>query len=162
MMVAISLILIVLIAFISLICISNNITRSLKSVVTFSRFSNTGLPIVSLYNNNKQFNFIIDSGAFNSMLDKRVLDEFEYEKIDYSEQVYGLDGNTVDTEGVFIKLASPEFLLKDRFLVTDIPALDNILETDGIKVVGVLGSTFLKKNYLVIDYDALALSMYKK
>ena len=77
-----------------------------------------------------------------------------------SGNVFG--GAKEKTEGVFIKLASPEFLLKDRFLVTDIPALDNILETDGIKVVGVLGSTFLKKNYLVIDYDALALSMYKK
>lgn len=114
-----------------------------------------GLPIVSFEQNGKSFNFIIDSGADASVINTTSLAKLDYIKLEGNRYVYGIDGNQVKTSFVGVKLFSQNHKFIEAFQVFNIIGLDNIEKSHNIEVVGILGSTFLKRYGFLIDYKQL-------
>lgn len=115
----------------------------------------SGLPIVSFEQNGKTFNFLLDSGADNSVLDTSSLTKLNYVKLEGNRCVYGIDSNPVQTSFVGVKLFSRNHRFIEVFQVFDVYALKKIADEHNIEVVGVLGSAFLRKYGFLIDYKQL-------
>lgn len=163
MIIALCILIIISIAFIALIALSGNFAEKLKTILSFEDFFSTGMSIVPLYNNNKKFYFIVDTGSSNCVLNKKMLDKFVYEKLNTSGSVYGIEGNTVETESVKLELSTKNHTMSDDFLVLDIPAFDNMSrQHNNIQIAGILGGTFLSKYGFIVDYKTLSLKVYQK
>ena len=42
------------------------------------------LPVVTFYNGDKKFNFLLDTGATISVINSNILDNFTHEKVEYT------------------------------------------------------------------------------
>lgn len=115
------------------------------------------LPVVTLTNNGKDFNFLVDTGASVSVIDSKVLDEFEHTKLEAKGNAYGVDGNIVKVEYVNIELSTEATTFTKQFQVMRLNAFDNLRETDGLDLHGILGSDFLNANGSIIDFEQLLL-----
>ena len=135
-----------------------------SSLVRLSFTDNMGrlnLPIVSLTNNGQSFNFLIDTGATLSVIDSNALDKLAYTKVETTGNAYGVDGNIVPVEYARIELNHEETKFVDEFQIMRVDAFDNIKESDKIEIVGILGSTFLKRYDFTINYKDLIISAKK-
>ena len=124
-------------------------------------FANTmgilSLPIINLTNNNKVFNFIVDTGATISIVDSNVLNNFEYDKMNTIGDAYGIDGNKVPVSYVKMKLGLEGVSFMEAFQVMRMPAFDNIKQTEGFDIAGILGSTFLDRYNFILDFKELVM-----
>lgn len=113
------------------------------------------VPIVAVNIGNQKFNFIIDSGAYNSVIDSSSLPRIDHTPIEGVEgTAYGIDGNHIATSFVRIDMNQDDIDFVDEFQVLDIKqALQNVKDSFGIEVVGLLGASFLKRYNFVIDFD---------
>lgn len=135
-----------------------------NSLVKLSFTDNMGrlnLPIVSLTNNGQSFNFLIDTGATFSVIDSNALDKLAYTKVETTGNAYGVDGNIIPVEYARIELNHKKTKFVDEFQIMRVDAFDNIKESDKIEIVGILGSTFLKRYDFTINYKDLIISANK-
>ena len=129
-----------------------------KNRLNKESFANTSgemkFPIITFSNNNRLFNFLIDTGASYSVIDSAILDEFDYKVIeDAKGTTYGIDGNLVNVSYILanLKLGNNEF--KEAFQVMRVPAFDNLKEKNNIIIVGILGSVFLDRYNFMVDFS---------
>lgn len=159
-------VLIVLVAVFVIATIINGIEdyHAKNSLVRLSFTDNMGrlnLPIVSLTNNGQSFNFLIDTGATLSVIDSNALDKLAYTKVETTGNAYGVDGNIVPVGYARIELNHEKTKFVDEFQIMRVDAFDNIKESDKIEIVGILGSTFLKRYDFTINYKDLIISAKK-
>lgn len=123
--------------------------RALSFEHTFNR---TGLPIISLYNDAKQLNFLLDTGSDCCVINSKELKYLHY--IDSKKKV-----STVDTSGItkrnMIKLRlddGNDTTVLD-FVVLDLSAqFGEIYRKNKVRIHGILGSKFCKDAGLTIDF----------
>ena len=111
-----------------------------------------GLPIVTFTQGEKSFLFVVDSGADQCLLNKKMLDRIGHIQLEGERQAYGLEGNYVKASYVGIELFHNSQPFVDVFQVLDVPGFENVLEESGVEISGLLGNTFLKKYGFVMDF----------
>lgn len=112
-----------------------------------------GIPVVTLYQGNNKFNFLLDSGASNSCLNIKNLDLFEYEKCSKGAEVYGMEGNAVKVNMVNINLYYKNNKFETTLMVTDLnTAFSKVKQDFGVDITGILGTDFLSKYKYVLDF----------
>lgn len=112
-----------------------------------------GLPIVTFYQGDRKFHFLLDSGATNNCINTKFLDIMEYSDTDKKSSVYGMEGNTVNTGIVNIDLYYKGNHFSDEFISIDISkAFDEVKRECNIEITGILGSEFLSKYKYILDY----------
>ena len=158
--------LIVLVAIFIIAIVINGIEdyHTRNSLVRLSFTDNMGrlnLPVVSLTNNGQSFNFLIDTGATLSVIDSNALDKLAYTKVETTGSAYGVDGNIIPVEYARIELNHENTKFVDEFQIMRVNGFDNIKESDKIEIVGILGSTFLKRYNFTINYKDLIISAKK-
>jgi len=121
---------------------------------TFSLVKNTsfGIPLIQVHQGDKEFYFVIDTGATNSSINQSDLDNFEHLKLNTQGSVYGMEGNIVDVS--FVRAAfnidSEEFI--DEFQVVDLSKCFDLSHSNcGFHITGILSSEFLKRYSLSVD-----------
>ena len=134
--------------------LSKKIGFSFKKVIT-----DVGIPIVTLKNGEKEFNFILDTGSDISHIDSNIMDS-----LSDTEEVEG-DNHTVITASgsvennnswvrVLLNYKRQNFI--EDFMPLDLHDSFKVLKEDtGIQLHGILGGTFLRKYRYVLDYDDL-------
>lgn len=129
-----------------------------------STTGNFDLPVVHLYSKGKKLNFIVDTGASNSLLDINSLDRLEdVEKIETDNcALYGIDGKPVNVEYVSATLHVGKTTFREEFQVTEIPAIQAIKTLEDMDISGFLGSSFLRKHKANIDFDSHTIKLPKK
>lgn len=132
-----------------------------KSFDSFVR--NIDMPIIAFENNGKVYNFVIDTGASLSLIDARMLPYLEYNKLDAKCVTYGIDGNKKEVEYIKLNLTEGNMIFQEAFQVRDdLGAFDNLKESYGITVAGLLGLSFLERYGAILDLNSNTISIKKK
>lgn len=137
-----------------------NKNLSLIAVSFKQGFVSPNIPIVSFYQGDKQLNFILDTGSDENVINKGSLDSIEHTMLDIPDaekkQLTGL-GGSVPTEVCSITFGSGEEKHTENFLVVDLDSpFDSISKEHCITLHGMLGSCFLRKNNMTLDFKNLA------
>ncbi len=116
----------------------------------------TGLPIVTFKQGENKFNFVLDTGAYSSIIDSRVLDKLQYTKLEGKSIGYGVDGVEHHMDIVGIVLTYKDKNYSDAFRVLDMTASFDALKRDyGVTVHGLLSSAFFERYKYVLNYNEL-------
>ena len=126
----------------------------LKETIT-----DAGIPIVTLKNGEKEFNFILDTGSNISHINSNIKDS-----LSDTEEIKG-DNLTITTangsiEGNNSWIRVPLNYGKQSFIEDFMPldlhdSFESLREDTGIQLHGILGGTFFSKYGYVIDYKDL-------
>lgn len=116
-------------------------------------------PVITLYNNGNPVSFLVDSGSNISHINSSELSWIKHEDIkDSNMSVVGMEGNEVIVGRCTIELTCNGKTIVEEFAKTNLDSIrDTIMETRDIKIEGILGGTFLKKNNGVINYNDMRL-----
>ena len=119
-------------------------------------FTSPNIPIVTFYQGNKELNFIIDTGADDNVINKEALKDIQYEKIDHKGTLSGV-GGIYEVEGCNITFQHEGETFTGMFIISNTlkEAFDTIRKCHAIPLHGMLGSKFLKKNNIVLDFKNL-------
>lgn len=116
----------------------------------------TGLPIVTFKQGNNKFNFILDTGAHNSVIDQNILDTIQYTPLKGTTTGYGIDGKEHIMNLVGITLNYKDKDYPDVFRVLDMSLSFGAFKKDhGVTVHGLLSSSFFEKYKYILDYKEL-------
>lgn len=120
-------------------------------------FNLTGFPIITFENNGKLWNFLLDTGSSNSIIDSTIMDELSYKPIKgLSSKVFGIDGKDTSCSFCNISLGYKDKSYESRFMVKDMSApFKKIKEVFGVNLHGFLGSDFFRQYQYVINFDEL-------
>ena len=114
------------------------------------------LPVITFYNDNKKFNFLLDTGATISVIDSNVLDRFTHTELDYTGTLYGMEGNKQDVSYVRAQLDYKNKSYEEDFQVADLSAaFSQLKSTSGVTLSGILGNSFFTKYQYVLDFNSL-------
>jgi hypothetical protein len=114
------------------------------------------LPIISFEHKGKIVNFIIDSGATHSIIEKDYIEDFDYLTATNAKgYVRGINGERVETALARVELVKDGHTFSDVFQVLPVPTLKMQEQKHGIKIHGLLGSQFLRKYRFLINYKHL-------
>lgn len=144
-----------------LITFFEDLKRSNRKKISFKEALDfTELPVVTFVGKGRKLNFLIDTGANNSILNESVANcmKLEYTEFD------GIDTNTAGGNINLNKVTNLTIKFDDKreynenFLITNMDeAFDSIKAESGVMIHGILGSNFFTKYKYIIDYDSLAL-----
>ena len=121
----------------------------------------TGLPIISLSQGKEKFNFLLDTGSNDNIIDSNILDEIKHEKkLDYQGTLSGLDGIKNEVTACNISLSYKDKEYPFTYLVKDMkPAFDMMKSDFGVNLHGIIGSRFFNEYKYVLDFaDLIAYS----
>lgn len=121
-------------------------------------FNLTGNPIITLENNGKIFNFILDTGSTISVIDNSVLNELDYTKGTKCINNVGIEGKQDTLQSITLKLKGRKTIYEDEFFIRDISeALKYLKDNTGVTVHGLIGTPFLNKYKYVLDFEELVI-----
>lgn len=116
----------------------------------------TGLPLVTFKNGDKKVNFLLDTGANNSIINKSTLSELTFTPTGRVDSAYGVDGNRVMEEFVKMEITYRDNSFVEEFHMFDLEESFNNLKSDyGVNLHGIIGNSFLQKYKYIIDFDEL-------
>jgi hypothetical protein len=116
----------------------------------------TELPVITLYQGEKKFNFLLDTGSNDSIIDANILDDIDHTMQEHSAVLFGLEGNKRVVEKCYITLTHNSTEYTYTYLISDMKAVfDGIKKETGVTLHGLLGSKFFNKYKYVLDFDAL-------
>lgn len=129
-----------------------------------SELKNMEIPIISLYNNDKCFNFIVDTGSSTSAINRDALEELDYQMLSDVQHSIGIEGISVECEmcGVVFHDAEGSAKFVDIMSIVDMnSALDFIDVAGDLKIHGLIGSSFLKTYKGILNYEEKTVSLAK-
>ena len=131
-----------------------NKNKSLLSISFAKGFKSPNLPIATFTQNNKDLNFIIDTGSDDNVINKQALDEIEHERIEHEGTIAGV-GGVFDVEACNITFQYEGDTFTEKFLIADHlkDAFDDIKRAHAIHLHGMLGSKFLMEHNIVMDFN---------
>lgn len=116
----------------------------------------TNLPIVTFYQGDKKFNFLLDTGATLSVINQAALESITHTTINETGELYGVDGVKREVSYASINLAYKNKDYTEEFQVLDMQeAIDQVKAESGVNMVGIIGSEFFRKYKYVLDFDEL-------
>lgn len=128
--------------------------------ISFSKgFIPPNLPIATFYQEDKELNFIIDTGSDSNCIDANVVKCLKHDKIEGEVgQVTGVGGSQ-PVESCVIPFSSEDNTYKAEFLIADYSQVfTSIKDVHGIPIHGLLGSSFLRENNFVLDFKNMVAS----
>lgn len=143
---------------------SQKIEPSLHQPTTSLPFTlHEHLPIVKVQIGGKTLKFGIDTGAATNLLDARLLKQSSQLSIEYlpNEEIQGLDQKIVLVKAGILEVTGKNGWTfgKNKFLFTDLTFLR---EHTGCEIDGLLGSPFLAKTDLTIDYPKRKINLWSR
>lgn len=114
------------------------------------------LPIVTFMNNGRKLNFLLDTGASYSSINKAALEGLSYEEAGESGGYFGIEGTIQESRYVRMNVGYRSQSYEDDFQVVDLSqAFGNIKKEFGINLHGIIGNTFFQKYKYVLNFDEL-------
>ena len=135
----------------------NKIFGKPKEPISFKQgFDLTDLPIITLYQKDKKFNFILDTGANDSVIDASILKDMYYEPLELETHFFGVEGDKKGAQLCKIILSYKDVEYINDYVISDMSKpFGHIKKETGVTLHGLLGSKFFNKYKYVLDFDAL-------
>lgn len=119
-------------------------------------FDLTGLPIITFYQGENKFNFLLDTGANDNVIDSNALSSINHEVASYRGTLTGLDGIKNEVTACNITFSYKTSTFPFTYLVKDMSAPFSMLKNEyGVNLHGILGSRFFDKFKYVLDFESL-------
>lgn len=140
--------------------IINKLFKKPKDTMSFMESMNlVGLPIVTFFQGDNRFNFILDTGSNKSIIDKNILPMLKHSEIIYDKDnsLLGMDGinHNPGVCAISFYYKEKEYFY-DGYLVQDMSGVfKSIKEDSGITLHGLLGAQFFNKFKYVLDFNKL-------
>ena len=116
----------------------------------------TNLPIVTFYQGDKKFNFLLDTGATLSVINQAALESITHTTTNETGELYGVDGVKREVSYASINLAYKNKDYTEEFQVLDMQeAIDQVKAESGVNMVGIIGSEFFRKYKYILDFNEL-------
>ena len=116
----------------------------------------TSLPIVTFYQGDKKFNFLLDTGATLSVINQAALESITHTTTDKAGELFGVDGVKREVSYASINLTYKSKEYTEEFQVLDMQeAIDQVKAESGVNMVGIIGSEFFRKYKYILDFDEL-------
>lgn len=132
-------------------------SKRYKSSISFRESLDlTGLPVITFNQGKNKFNFLLDTGATNSVINASQLDNIKHTVIEGTTcEVYGIEGNAQTVPFVEINF-NRDIDYKGYFQVIDMSvAFDSVKAETGVTIVGILGNDFFQNYKYVLDYNTM-------
>lgn len=114
------------------------------------------LPVVTFYQGNKKINLLLDTGSNNCIIDKKFLKSIKHEMLKYSTNIFGLEGNSQESEMCTIRMSYKGKEYEYPYVVQDMStAFNSIKKETGVTIHGMLGSKFFNEFKYILDFDEL-------
>ena len=126
-----------------------------KELIKFEE-TQTSIPFIKVKHNNISFNLVIDTGCTTSCIDKEVLDLLVHNVTNQAtDGIIYADGSSDDKVQIVeipITVGDQEYI--EQFNAVNFRAMSQqVKDTFGITIRGLLGSEFLYKHSLILDFD---------
>lgn len=128
--------------------------RSITIVSFKDSFEKSNLPIITLYNDCYALNFLIDTGSTFSCIDSNTLKYLHYSNTNAVREVVSVNGIS-ESPVILMTINDSEDCADELFTVVDMSTSNSV--NDGVKIHGILGSTFCRKAKFIIDYSELSI-----
>lgn len=138
--------------------IINKILGKSTETMSFMESMNlVDLPIVTFFQGNNRFNFLLDTGSNSCVVDKRVLSKLKYKLIkENSSTLMGMDGIRHDVDTCEITLFYKDKEYTYDYIIQDMAGpFEDIKQASGVIIHGILGSKFFNKFKYVLDFKEL-------
>lgn len=144
-------------AIIAIAALIRKYSKRYKSAISFRESLDlTGLPVITFNQGKNKFNFLLDTGATNSVINESQLPNIKHSVIEGAQcEVYGIEGNTQTVPFVEIKFKRDIDYI-GNFQVVDLStAFDAVKSETGVTIIGILGNDFFQNYKYVLDYNTM-------
>lgn len=116
----------------------------------------TNLPIVTFYQGDKKFNFLLDTGSSLSVINQSALEFITHTASNNTGNLFGVDGVKREVSYVSIDLSYKNNNYTEEFQVLDMQnAIDQVKAESGVNMIGIIGSEFFRKYRYILDFNEL-------
>ena len=134
----------------------NKLFGKIEKISFQQAFDLTEMPIITLYQGEKKFNFLLDTGSNNSIIDSNILDQIERKIINERSSLFGMEGNVKEVSMCKIVLSYKDKEYEYKYLIQDMKApFDNIKNSTGVTLHGIIGSNFFNEYKYILDFNSL-------
>ena len=122
-------------------------------------FTPANIPMITIHQGDKEFILVLDSGSEYNVINKEVLNNIDYTAFENDGSMpttlSGIGGKQdVSACTIKFKCNGEEYI--ENFVVNDFTDSIKMMKTEtGIIIHGILGSLFMRKNHIVLDYQNL-------
>lgn len=118
----------------------------------------TGIPFVKVMINNKDFNFMVDTGASNCYIDDNIISDFNCEKLE-ENNIITASGDIQKSNKVKLQFKVLNLVVNCNFQAYDMSKInDSYIKHNLPKIDGILGIDFLRTIKANIDFNDNCLS----
>ena len=132
--------------------------RKTKTVSFKDNYIHCGLPVISLYNDNTQLNFIVDSGSTVNVINKDAVKYLHYTETGMGAEV-ATGGNSATGDLINIPLHDTNIVVNANFLVLNLDKqFTEIKAKEQVTVHGIIGCKFLETIEGVLNFKTYTLT----
>lgn len=115
------------------------------------------LPVVTFYQGEQKLNFLLDTGATLSVIDKKMVNKVKTKFNDTISKTIGVEGKEINNIiNVDIQFRYKEREFTDTFQVIDMSStFDSIKQSTGVNIHGIIGSTFMQRYKYILDFKEM-------
>lgn len=136
-----------------------------KESISIKKYMPGDLPVITLYNNDTPFNFLLDTGSNICHICPSVVKNIKYSRIDKSNtETVGLGGKSVQSnncKAIFTDEKNKEYNINLVISKEFEMSANSIEKCIGVKINGLLGTDFLQKYKYTIDFKTLEVYVKK-
>lgn len=141
-------------------CVFNTIRyyrRENKDYMSFREsLALSDLPVITFFQNGVKLNFLFDTGANISVINKSMLNSLSYKETDRISKISGIGGGLSDISIVDIEFTYKDNTFTDGFQVVDMSnTFSAIKKSTGVTIHGMIGNAFMQKYKYVLDFDEM-------
>ena len=135
----------------------NKLFKKKCAEISFKQgFELTDLAITTMYQNGKRYNFLLDTGSADNIIDSNILSELQHTPLDEKSAIYGIDGIEKEVGACNITFTYEGKDFPYLYLVNDMKApFTELRKSTGVIVHGIVGAKFFHAYKYVLDFSEL-------
>lgn len=134
---------------------NKELTRNKRKMSFKESLDLAELPVVTFYQDNKKFNFLLDSGSNYSHIDENTAKSINGEIIASPLKITGLGEASSDSICRTVLTYKDKKFKVDLHISEMFNTFENIKKETGVQIHGILGNKFFQRYKYVLDFEEL-------